>query len=68
MQQYVCARMIILLCVRALLRADCISPVTRSRVRMKQRVHVCLSQSAGLHDEINWIIAIVGLCSLSEQG
>ena len=22
----------------------------------------------GLHDEINWIIAIVGLCSLSEQG
>ena len=25
-------------------------------------------QSVGLHDEINWIIAIVGLCSLSERG
>jgi len=25
-------------------------------------------QSVGLHDEINSIIAIVGLCSLSEQG
>ena len=25
-------------------------------------------QSVGLHDEINSIIVIVGLCSLSEQG
>ena len=25
-------------------------------------------RSVGLHDELNWIIAIVGLCSLSEQG
>ena len=23
-------------------------------------------QSVGLHDEMNWILAIVGLCSLSE--
>jgi len=26
-----------------------------------------VEQSVGLHDEINSIIAIVGLCSLSEQ-
>jgi len=26
------------------------------------------SHSVGLHDEINSIIAIVGLCTLSEQG
>jgi len=26
------------------------------------------TQSVGLHDEINSIIAIIGLCSLSEQG
>ena len=29
---------------------------------------VIKSHSVGLHDEINSIIAIVGLCSLSEQG
>ena len=31
-------------------------------------VHWLRTHSVGLHDEINLIIAIVGLCSLSEQG
>ena len=34
--------------------------------RLYDHVDPCLRHSAGLHDEINWIIAIVGLCSLSE--
>ena len=39
------------------------SSIMTNDMHIGQRAH-----SVGLHDEINWIIAIVGLCSLSEQG
>ena len=41
-------------------------PKTNGEIPRKKEDKMIGRQSVGLHDEINWIIAIVGLCSLSE--